>query len=117
MGVATLCRPLGPPFAGGQISGLDATVSLDSFLALAAVGVFLSLIRLKTGSLAQCIGVHAGWVLVIKVFRKMTDLDPMSPWAFLVGNYDGTIGYLALGYVLMLGLAYYWIHADQLVRR
>lgn len=94
-----------------------ATVSLDSFLALAAVGIFLSLLRLKTGTLAQCIGVHAGWVLVIKVFRKMTDLDPTSPWAFLVGAYDGTIGYLALGYLVVLGIVYYWIYADQLVRR
>ena len=94
-----------------------ATVSLDSFLALAAVGIFLSLIRLKTGTLAQCIGVHAGWVLVIKVFRKMTDLDPTSPWAFLVGSYDGTIGYLALGYLLVLGFVYYWVYADRLVRR
>lgn len=92
-----------------------ATVSIDSFLALAAVGVFLSLVRLKTGTLGQCIGVHAGWVLVIKVFRKITDLDPTSPWAFLVGSYDGTIGYLALGYLLVLGFVYYWIYADQLV--
>ena len=94
-----------------------ATVSIDSFLALVAVGVLLSLVRLRTGTLAQCIGVHAGWVLVIKVFRKVTDLDHTSQWAFLVGDYDGTIGYLALGYLLVLGLVYYWMYSDQLIRQ
>ena len=68
---------------------------IDSFIALFAAGILLALIRVRTGSLALCIGMHAGWVFAIKVFRRVTNSNDASPYAFLTGTYDQVIGYLA----------------------
>ena len=67
----------------------------DSFIALCLAGVLLAIVRLKTNNIALCIGIHAGWVIVIKVFKRVTDSNPNSEYAFLTGNYDKVIGYLA----------------------
>ena len=40
---------------------------VDSFLCLTAVGVLLGMVRALTGNIAACIGLHAGWVIVIYV--------------------------------------------------
>lgn len=81
---------------------------IDSFAALFMVGVFLALVRHRTGNIAWCIGLHAGWVLVIKLTLAYTYLDPDSPYVYLVGTYDDLIGWLAAGWlgVLSLGLIY-----------
>lgn len=68
---------------------------LDTLAALLMVGLFLGLVRETTGHIGWCIGLHAGWVLVIQINRRLTDLNPDAPFAFLVGDYDGTIGWLA----------------------
>ncbi|EXJ16710.1 CPBP family intramembrane glutamic endopeptidase [Imhoffiella purpurea] len=73
--------------------------NLDSLLALFLVGVFLSLVRERSGHIGWCIGMHAGWVFVIQSTRRLTDGDPASPWSFLVGDYDGTIGLLAAAWI------------------
>ncbi|MEE8264521.1 MAG: hypothetical protein V3R40_04610 [Gammaproteobacteria bacterium] len=80
---------------------------LDSFLALLAAGIFLALVRLKTGHIGYCIGIHAGWVLSLKMTKRLTGLDYQSDWGFLVGNYDGIIGYLALTWLVIACLLYY----------
>jgi len=67
----------------------------DSFIALFLAGVLLSVVRLRTNRIAFCIGIHAGWVLVIKVFKRVTDSHAVSEYAFLSGSYDKVIGYLA----------------------
>jgi membrane protease YdiL (CAAX protease family) len=81
--------------------------NLDSLVALFVVGLFLALVRERTGHIGWCIGLHAGWVLVIQVNRRLTDSNDDSPLSFLVGDYDGTIGWLA---ALWIGLltALYW---------
>ena len=50
----------------------DPLAILDSFLCLMAVGVLLGVVRLVTGNIAACIGLHAGWVAVIYVVRETT---------------------------------------------
>jgi len=82
--------------------------TLDSFVALFAVGMFLSLVREHTGNIAYCIGLHAGWVLIIKCTKKFTYNNHASEWAFLTGNYDGVTGYLAAAWILFLTLLY-WV--------
>jgi len=79
----------------------------DSLFALAAAGVLLSLIRLRHGRIAECIGVHAGWVLVIKVSRKLSHANPDAGAAFLVGTYDGVIGIGAGAWLTLLCIVYY----------
>ena len=79
----------------------------DSFIALFAAGLFLSLVRERTGHLTLCIGIHAGWVWIIKLASEVTKADTNSPTAFLIGSYDNITGWAATG-VLGLVTMWYW---------
>ena len=74
---------------------LSPTNIIDSFIALFLAGTLLAIIKARTNKLALCIGMHAGWVFVIKVFKRVTDSNYYSEFAFLTGSYDKVIGYLA----------------------
>jgi len=80
---------------------------LDSFLCLTAVGVLLGAVRLVTGNIAACIGLHAGWVMVIYVVRETTLPNPESPAAWLMGEYDGFIGWMVLAWIPVIGWILY----------
>jgi len=83
------------------------TEMLDSFLALTAVGVLLSLARLWTGNIALSVGLHAGWVWVMKMSVGATNLNAEAPLAALISPIDGFTGWLVLGWTLGLtGLAW-----------
>ena len=77
------------------ITFLSPTNIIDSFIALFLAGTLLAIIKARTNKLALCIGMHAGWVFVIKVFKRVTDSNYYSEFAFLTGSYDKVIGYLA----------------------
>jgi hypothetical protein len=78
---------------------------VDSMAALFLVGVFLALVRERTGHIGWCIGLHAGWVFVIQVSRHLTDGDQSSVYAWVAGDYDGVIGWLAAAWIGLLSLA------------
>jgi membrane protease YdiL (CAAX protease family) len=78
----------------------------DSLLALFAVGVLLALVRLRTGAIAACIGLHASWVCTIAFVREISLVDNSAAAGWLVGSYDGVIGWGAVGWIAMLALAY-----------
>jgi membrane protease YdiL (CAAX protease family) len=80
---------------------------VDSMLALFLVGVFLALVRERTGHIGWCIGLHAGWVLVIQVTRRLSDGNEAATLAFLAGDYDGVIGWLAAAWIGLLAWAYW----------
>ncbi len=79
---------------------------IDSFIALATLGVLLSLVRLRTGAIAACIGLHAAGVAVIAVLRASTAVNPDAPYATIVGTYDGVIGWAALLWFATIATAY-----------
>ena len=79
------------------------------------VGVFLALVREGTGHIGWCIGLHAGWVFVIQLTRRLTDGNPSSDLAFLTGDYDGIIGWLAMAWIGLLA-AGYWRWSRRRVR-
>ncbi|AFL74173.1 CPBP family intramembrane glutamic endopeptidase [Thiocystis violascens] len=81
--------------------------NLDSMVALFCVGVFLALVRERTGQIGWCIGLHAGWVFVIQMTRRVTDGNDASNVAFLVGEYDGTIGWLAALWIGLLAFGFW----------
>lgn len=96
--------------AGDALYHLADWGHADSFLALWLAGVFLALLRLRT-NLFCCIGVHAGWVFVLRLSRTLTDLDRDGPRADWVGGYDGMIGWFAavwLGLVTLAWLGWTW---------
>ncbi|PHS72166.1 MAG: CPBP family intramembrane metalloprotease [Cycloclasticus sp.] len=76
----------------------------DDFFALYAVGIFLALVRIKTNSLSTCIGLHASWVFLIKITKELSDENNQSTFAWLTGQYDGVIGILACGWLLLLSV-------------
>lgn len=82
-------------------SGLFEWRNLDSLLALWLAGVFLALLRERTGSIVFGIGVHAAWVFVIQTSRRLTDGVDHAGWAWLAGDYDGIIGWLAVAVLAM----------------
>jgi len=90
-----------------ELQALASPAYLDTFVALFCVGVLLALVRERTGNIAVCIGLHAGWVLVIKLTRTLTDAHASADLAFLVGTYDGVIGWLAAGWVALI-TGIYW---------
>jgi membrane protease YdiL (CAAX protease family) len=86
-------------------SALEHALALppDSFLALFLAGVFLACVReLFPGGLGYCVGLHAGWVFVIKYSKTLTNGRPPGHWTFLVGSYDGFTGYLAAAWTGVL---------------
>lgn len=91
--------------------GLFQWQHLDSLAALLSAGVFLALVRERTGHIGWCIGLHAGWVFVIQIARRLTDGNDGSSLAFLAGQYDGVIGWLAAFWIALLALAYWVLSA------
>jgi membrane protease YdiL (CAAX protease family) len=75
----------------------------DAFLCLTAVGVLLGLVRSLTGHIAACIGLHAGWVWVIQFVRESSRPVQDHPLQWLVSDFDGVVGWLVLGWTLVIG--------------
>ncbi|MDF9393338.1 CPBP family intramembrane metalloprotease [Methylococcus capsulatus] len=77
-----------------------AEADFSSFLALFCAGVFLGCVRARTvQGLGYCIGIHAGWVFVIKTCKSFTYDGNAGPFGILVGSYDAIIGYLSAGWI------------------
>jgi membrane protease YdiL (CAAX protease family) len=78
----------------------------DSFVALTVLGMLFALVRLRTGAIAACIGLHAAGVAFIAVLRSATLVNPNAEYAGLVGSYDGVIGWAALIWFGVIGAAF-----------
>jgi uncharacterized protein len=73
-----------------------AALVLDSFLAWLAVGLILSLSRILTGNIAVAIGLHAGWVVVLRMLQQGTTAGSAPAYSAWVGRFDGLLGYWML---------------------
>jgi len=80
---------------------------IDYFLTLLVLGILLSMIRLRKGNIAMCIGVHAGIVMAMKVTGRITEYVPDNNFNFLVSKYEHTLGYLSLFWLLVLAIVYW----------
>lgn len=80
---------------------------VDSFVALALAGALFALMRERTGAIAAGLGLHMGWVTVVRATAATTRPDPHSPWAFLVGGSDGFTGWLVAAWAALM-LAACW---------
>jgi membrane protease YdiL (CAAX protease family) len=81
---------------------------VDSFMCLFVIGVLLGMVRVRTGNIAAPIGLHAGWVAVIYVVREYTDRNPDASGAWMLGEFDGFIGWLVLAWTVALGVTITW---------
>jgi membrane protease YdiL (CAAX protease family) len=64
----------------------------DAFLALWCVGLLLALVRRRWRDIAGCIGLHAGFVAVIAMFRKVSAPGPEHDMRLMAGPFDGLLG-------------------------
>jgi membrane protease YdiL (CAAX protease family) len=90
--IARSFAPLGTP-----------ALVLDSFMAWLAVSLVLSLCRVLTGNIAVSLGLHAGWVVVLRMLQESTARGPgASAW---VGAFDGLLGYWLVPWCAAIGAA------------
>jgi len=82
----------------------------DSFVTLIVVGVFLSMVRERTGNILWAIGIHAGWITIIKLYKYLTDttlVDGMaSPW--IGTGYDDITGWMATLWLAAIAAVYWY---------
>jgi len=89
----------------------------DAFLALFAVGIVLGAVRAATGNIAACIGLHAGWVWVMLVAHELVQPRPGAPLGFLLSRFDGFVGWLVLGWTVLLAYPLWRFYARRSGRR
>lgn len=77
----------------------------DSWLALFLAGIFLSIVRIK-GNLMWCIGIHAGWVAHLKVFKSFTDRTYDAPCMAYASDYDNYTGEFSA--IWLIGILVIW---------
>ncbi|HYB65759.1 MAG TPA: CPBP family intramembrane glutamic endopeptidase [Steroidobacteraceae bacterium] len=85
----------------------------DAFLALTAVGVVLAFVRQATGNIAACLGLHAGWVWLMLVAHQLSAPRRDAPLGFLLSRFDGFVGWLVLGWAVLLAVPLWRFYAAR----
>jgi membrane protease YdiL (CAAX protease family) len=88
----------------------------DSFLSWLIVGLILSLTRVLTGNIAVAIGLHGGWVVVLRMLQEGTTSGTAPRYSFWVGRFDGLLGYWLLPWGICIAIVL-WITRAQWVPR
>jgi len=79
---------------------------VDYFLTLFIFGVLLGLFRLKHQSIAACIGLHAGVVMLIKISNYITNRTHDSNYEYLSSPYNATFGWMSFTVILVFTIFY-----------
>ena len=91
---------------------LNVELIWDSWIALFLAGVFLSIVRVRA-NLFWCIGIHAGWVAHIKVFKAFTDRDKDASCAIYASEYDNYVGEFSTLWLIIILATWGIIHLIQ----
>jgi membrane protease YdiL (CAAX protease family) len=81
------------------------TLVADSLLSWLVVGLILSLTRILTGNIAVAIGLHAGWVVVLRMLQESTVSGASPAYSVWVGKFDGLLGYWLLPWGIAIAAA------------
>ena len=84
----------------------------DSFLSWLAVGLILSLTRVLTGNIAVAVGLHAGWVVVLRMLQQATTSGTSPAYSAWVGHFDGLLGYWLLPWGTAIAAALWFTRAS-----
>jgi len=88
---------------GGALANFSNPLGIiDAFITLTLVGLLLAMVRRRTGAIAACIGLHMGWVWVIKSTLAVSREVEPSAFAPLVSRFDGYTGWLVAAWALLL---------------
>ena len=85
----------------------------DAFTCLFAVGMVLAMIRARTGNIAACVGLHAGWVWVILSAHELTKPVRGQPLSFLLSQFDGFVGWLVFVWTVLMGVVLVRFYAKR----
>jgi len=61
-------------------------------------------VRVATGNIAACIGLHAGWVWVMLIAHEGSAPRPDAQLGFLLSRFDGFVGWLVLAATLVMAV-------------
>ena len=82
---------------------------LATALSLFLAAMLLGIVRLKTASVWACIGLHSGWIMTLKVDKKLSSFNQHSDWYFLVGPYDWYNGWATTTWLAVILAIYLFI--------
>ena len=80
----------------------------DAFLSWVIVGLILSMTRILTGNIAIALGLHAGWVIVLRMLQQSTISGGSAAGSMWVGRTDGLLGYWMVPWGVAIG-ALLWL--------
>lgn len=82
----------------------DLHAFIPAFAGLTLAGVLLGLAYQRTGNLYFSIGLHGGWIFVLKMFGALTVSSPGMAVTFWGGNkmVDGWLAFLVLAFTLVI---------------
>lgn len=90
---------------------------MDAFLSLFILGILLGMMRVKQRNIINCIGLHAGLVAGIKIFRYLAEYKPGNPHLYLVSSHDYRLGLLASFWLFLAALLYYFFSYRKMTVR
>jgi hypothetical protein len=67
-----------------------------------------------TGNIAVAIGLHAGWVIVLRMLQEATTSGQAPGFAFWVGRFDGLLGFWLVPWGLGIAAAL-WVTRSRWV--
>jgi membrane protease YdiL (CAAX protease family) len=88
------------------------TLVFDSFLSWLLLGLILSLTRVLTGNIAVAIGLHAGWVVVLRMLQQSTEGSRSPGYDMWVGRFDGLLGLWLLPWGALIAIALWLTRAS-----
>jgi uncharacterized protein len=77
----------------------------DSLLSWLVVGLILSMARILTGNIAMAVGLHAGWVVILRMLQESTISGSSPRFSLWVGKFDGLLGLWLLPWGVLIALA------------
>ena len=83
-------------------SNLFNLISYDAALTLFLFGILLSIIRINLNSISYCVGIHAGFIFIIKLVRQNSTVNFESGFDYLLSPYDHFTGYLSSGWIIIM---------------
>ncbi len=89
---------------------------LDSFLAWTTVFLILGWTRILTGNIAVAIGLHAGWVVVLRMLQEATVTTAAARESIWVSSLDGLLGYWMLPWGIAIAIALWLTRAKWVPR-
>ena len=79
------------------ITNLHNIISFDAACTLVLFGILLGIIRVKYNTISYCMGLHTGFVFIIKTFKQNSSVNYESVYSnnYMISSYDRFTGELA----------------------